>query len=389
MRAALRRRPVVLIPDQILKENAVGPLYGYAHLAPLTFNVISSDPAIERPEVFRPCTQIGEIYPIEALARQSDSLVGWYSEKGLECLYNGESCRVEAYSLVLDIFSRNTGIVESRTLLNSGAVISGCGSVGSLVALELARAGVGKFLLIDNDVLSYHNLCRHQCGIADVGRFKTDALRDRILDINPTAQVCSRQEMVESTPKEVFDEWCRAPSVMVGCADNREGDLYLNRISCLYRIPFVSIGLWERAFAGEIFWSIPGKTACYHCAFGRQDQTNLSYRTSTSRRIYTNRAEIDMVAFEPGISIDIDFVTMIGLKIALDLLLKAAKPGSHVRTLDSLTQFTLVCNTRDPHNGGSLAEIFSYPLQITRSIEVEKLEGCPHCSLVCGPKDAT
>jgi hypothetical protein len=96
-----------------------------------------------------------------------------------------------------------------------------------------------------------------------------------------------------------------------------------------------------------------------------------------------------MVAFEPGISIDIDFVTMIGLKIALDLLLKAAKPGSHVRTLDSLTQFTLVCNTRDPHNGGSLAEIFSYPLQITRSIEVEKLEGCPHCSLVCGPKDAT
>ena len=37
----------------------------------------------------------------------------------------------------MDIFSRNTGILESDIMLSKGAIIIGCGSVGSLVALEL------------------------------------------------------------------------------------------------------------------------------------------------------------------------------------------------------------------------------------------------------------
>jgi molybdopterin/thiamine biosynthesis adenylyltransferase len=168
----------------------------------------------------------------------------------------------------------------------------------------------------------------------------------------------------------------------VGCADNREADLYANKISCLYQVPFVSIGFWERAFAGELFWSIPGETACYHCVFGGQEQNVLSHRTSTNRRIYTNQAELQKVVFEPGISMDISFVTIIGTKLALDLLMGADGSRDSARTIKSLTQFTLLCNTTDSKVGGDLAAIFSYPLQITRSIEVEKLAGCAHCALV-------
>ena len=89
----------------------------------------------------------------------------------------------ETYTLKLDVFSRNTGILESDIMLTKGAVFIGCGSVGSLFALELARAGVGRFMLVDSDILGYHNICRHQCGIFDVGRYKTDAMRDRILQM--------------------------------------------------------------------------------------------------------------------------------------------------------------------------------------------------------------
>ena len=53
-------------------------------------------------------------------------------------------------------------------------VVLGCGSVGSLIAMELARSGVGNFLLVDADTLEYHNLCRHQCGIEDVGDLKVN-----------------------------------------------------------------------------------------------------------------------------------------------------------------------------------------------------------------------
>jgi hypothetical protein len=79
---------------------------------------------------------------------------------------------------------------------------------------------------------------------------------------------------------------------------------------------------------------------------------------------------------------DIAFVTIIGAKLALDLVLRTGGLEDVSRTIKSLTQFTLLCNTIDSKVGGAMTEIFSYPLQITRSIEVEQLAGCPHCALV-------
>ena len=44
------------------------------------------------------------------------------------------------------------------------------------------------------------------------------------------------------------------------------------------------------------------------------------------------------------------------------------------RLIHNLTQYTLICNTNNPKIGGEMAEIFSYPLQVTTSIEVEYAE---------------
>lgn len=163
----------------------------------------------------------------------------------------------ETYTLKLDVFSRNTGILESDIMLTKGAVFIGCGSVGSLFALELARAGVGRFMLVDSDILGYHNICRHQCGIFDVGRYKTDAMRDRILQINPYAEVITYNMRIQEVPLNDLMNFCDSNTIVVGGADNREGDLYANGIAQQVGMPFMSIGCWERAFAGEIFYCLP------------------------------------------------------------------------------------------------------------------------------------
>jgi molybdopterin/thiamine biosynthesis adenylyltransferase len=304
-------------------------------------------------------------------------LTGHYIHEKPVFTFHGCTCEVEYYSLVQDVFSRNTGILETSALLNAKAIVSGCGSVGSQVALDLARSGVGNFLLVDNDQLAYHNLCRHQCGITDVGRLKVNAVRDRILDINPNAKVQATPTIVERIPKDTWDEWLDSETVIIGCADNREADVYANRLSQLYLSRFVSIGLWERAFAGELFWSVPGETPCYYCAFGEKSNS-LSYRPSQNRRVYTTEEDLSKLTFEPGIAVDIGFVANIGVKIALDLLGRGVRPP---RVLDTLKQFTLVCNTTHVKVADDLQEIFDHPLQVTRSIEVEKLVGCPHCGL--------
>lgn len=284
---------------------------------------------------------------------------------------DGKEAELEPVKLKIDLFSRNTGILESDIMLRKGAVIIGCGSVGSLVAMELARAGVGRFFLIDMDILGYHNICRHQCGIQDVGKFKTTAVKERILQINPTAQVFTSNKKIQEVDMSLLDSFCNKDAIMVGCADNREGDLYGNQyIAKPNGMPFVSIGCWERAFAGEIFYCLPEGMPDYSDFVAALGET--SGRVNANTHIYMG----EVGSFEPGISADINFVTTIAVKMILDLLNRDNEDYTQ-RLIQNLSQYTLICNTNNPKIGGEMAEIFSYPLQVTTSIEVEYANGEP------------
>lgn len=279
--------------------------------------------------------------------------------------YDGKECELEPYQLKIDIFSRNTGILESDIMLKKGALLIGCGSVGSLVAMELARAGVGRFFLIDMDIMGYHNICRHQCGVQDVGKFKTTAVKERILQINPYAEVRTANKMIQEVSLDELGQFCNEDTIIVGCADNREGDLYADKMLAKpYKMPFVSIGCWERAFAGEIFYCLPEGMPAYSDFVAALGES--SGRSIANTHIYMG----EVGSFEPGISADINFVTTIAVKMILDLLNRNNENYTQ-RLIQNLSQYTLVCNTNNPKIGGNMAEIFSYPLQVTTSIEVE------------------
>jgi len=163
-------------------------------------------------------------------------------------------------------------------------------------------------------------------------------------------------------------------TVFIGCADNRLADVYTNRISIYYKSAFVSIGFWERAFAGEIFYHLYGRNMpCYECALG--DGSDLSTRSEANHHVYSNKEDIEGIKFEPGISVDINFVTSVGLKLILDIL-NIENANYIPRLLNNLKQYTLVCNTSDPSIGGEMVEIFSYPLQVTTSLKVGFSKNC-------------
>lgn len=358
----MNNEPIVHYPASFEKDF-VGDLFGYYHADSNEYNVLENE-AKQDNVIF-----LGRI-STEDIDFQENSdiplLKGQKKDNELVFFQNGKTCKMKPYDLKSTVFSRNTGILETEVMSEKSAIISGCGSVGSLVALELARAGVGRFLLIDNDTFDYHNICRHQCGVHDVGKFKVNAVKERILQINPNAQVATEPVVIERVFKTVFDNFIDAETIIIGCADNREGDLYAdNTITKSYNIPLVSIGFWERAFAGEIFYSIPKKTAGYEKIYN----SGMSSRVSTNRRLYTFEEDLQNVNFEPGISVDIAFVTVVGIKLIIDLLNR--NNANYIpKVINDLTQFTLVCNTNDPKIGGVKAEIFAHPLQITRSIHI-------------------
>lgn len=361
-----KRKPTVCHPDGLPKEDAT--LWGYYFDESNYYNIIGVNSIPEGMGGVAPIC-LGHFYKNKPEDPSEDMISGYYDGEQIKFVdATNANCELEPVRLKMDIFSRNTGILESDIMLKKGAIILGCGSVGSLVALELARAGVGRFFLIDMDILGYHNICRHQCGIQDVGKYKTTAIKERILQINPTAQVYTEHRKIQEVPFDVITPFCNSDTIIVGCADNREGDLYADTMLAKpYKMPFVSIGCWERAFAGEIFYCIPEGMPAYSDFMEALGES--SGRVSANTHLYMG----EVGTFEPGISVDINFVTTIAVKMILDLLNRDNEHYTQ-RLIHTLSQYTLVCNTNNPKIGGDMAEIFSYPLQVTTSIEVEYAE---------------
>ncbi len=75
-------------------------------------------------------------------------------------------------------------------LKTARVAVFGIGGVGSYAAEALARSGVGSFILIDNDVVAPSNINRQIIALhSTLGQKKVDAMKERILDINPQARV--------------------------------------------------------------------------------------------------------------------------------------------------------------------------------------------------------
>lgn len=99
---------------------------------------------------------------------------------------------------MLEQFSRTALLIGEDALLKlsrSKVAVFGVGGVGSFAVEALARSGVGGFLLVDSDTVDITNLNRQLHATLDtVGRYKTALMQERILSINPAAEIETREE---------------------------------------------------------------------------------------------------------------------------------------------------------------------------------------------------
>lgn len=87
--------------------------------------------------------------------------------------------------LELLIGSENTATLKAKKV-----VIFGIGGVGGYVCEALVRSGIEHFILVDNDVVNITNLNRQIIATyKTLGQYKVEAMKDRILDINPSCDV--------------------------------------------------------------------------------------------------------------------------------------------------------------------------------------------------------
>ncbi len=114
---------------------------------------------------------------------------------------------------MLHRFSRTElllGVTGLEKLIHSKVAVFGIGGVGSFVVEGLARSGVGKMVLIDDDAICLTNINRQiHATSKTVGRSKVEVMKERILDINPDVEVTTIQKfyLPENAKEFIMDDY--------------------------------------------------------------------------------------------------------------------------------------------------------------------------------------
>ena len=118
-------------------------------------------------------------------------------------------------------FSRTEMLVGNEgmeKLGNAKVAVFGLGGVGSFVCEGLARSGVGNFILVDFDKVDESNINRQLIAtVKTIGKYKIDLMKERILEINPKANVEVYKEfyMADSKTDIITEDL----SYVVDCVD--------------------------------------------------------------------------------------------------------------------------------------------------------------------------
>jgi len=165
---------------------------------------------------------------------------------------------------------------QQDVVRNATVLVIGAGALGNEVLKNLALMGIGNLLIADFDTIEDANLSRSILfRQSDRGRRKVDAAAERVKELNPDVNVRAWHGDVNyELGMGVF----RHVDAIVGCLDNREARLSINRFCWAVGRPWVDGAIQELMGIVRVFW--PGQGACYECTLTDADYQAINLRYS-------------------------------------------------------------------------------------------------------------
>jgi len=155
------------------------------------------------------------------VVRQRARVFGRRAKRGSNLYATPDRYRAEYTPIdVLDpvvVHQRAGGTAEN--LANKRVVLIGAGSLGGEVAVLLARSGVGRISLVDNELFEDVNIGRHVLGAESLGKRKVTALQHRITRDVPTVTVEAFPQLLQRMGKRLEAELALADMVVITTAD--------------------------------------------------------------------------------------------------------------------------------------------------------------------------
>ncbi len=190
---------------------------------------------------------------------------------------------VEVPALVIDDGDRYSRLRlipwwRQERLAAARVLVVGAGALGNEALKNLALLGVGTTLVIDLDTIEPSNLSRSVLfRTEDGGQSKAVVAAARAREINPEITIVPiHGDVITDLGLGLFSD----VDVVIGCLDNREARLWVNRQCLKVGTPWVDAGIQEIQGVVKVFDPRIAGTACYECAMTERDYQLLNLRYS-------------------------------------------------------------------------------------------------------------
>lgn len=165
---------------------------------------------------------------------------------------------------------------DRKNVDNAKVLVVGAGALGNEVVKNLALMGVGSLYIVDFDEIEAANLSRSPLfRESDAGRRKAEVVAARAKELNPDVRV---QYLHGDVTTRLGLGVIRRMDVIIGCLDNREARLAVNRFAYWMDKPWVDGAIQELLGLVRVF--IPGQGACFECTLTEQARRDLAVRYS-------------------------------------------------------------------------------------------------------------
>ena len=204
---------------------------------------------------------------------------------------------------------------QQETVRAATVLVVGAGALGNEVLKNLALMGIGNLLIADFDTIEDSNLSRSVLfRESDNGKRKVDAAAAAVKELNPDVNVKAWHGDINfELGMGVF----RHVDVIVGCLDNREARLSIDRFSQAVNRPWVDGAIQELMGIVRVFW--PGRGANYESTLTDYDYQMISLRYSCPLLARENVLQGKVPTTPTSASIVASFQTQEALKIIHDM----------------------------------------------------------------------
>ncbi|NOZ39566.1 MAG: HesA/MoeB/ThiF family protein [Planctomycetes bacterium] len=166
------------------------------------------------------------------------------------------------------IATEDLGEAGQERLKGASVLVSRCGGLGSVVAYELAAAGVGTLVLAHAGNLQPSDLNRQLLMTHDwLGKPRIESVRRRLLDLNPRLNLVTYNANLseENISEEKINEIVAQADLVVDCAPLFTERYAMNRAAFQQGKPIVECAMYDMEY--QITTMIPGETPCLRCLY--------------------------------------------------------------------------------------------------------------------------